>query len=204
MTKKARLPLWVRALITTCIVVEGGLTIADLIGYPSLRPAAFMLGAFWSQLLDHGTGLYAGQPVLMFLTYGLLHGGALHMAMNMLSLAAVARQLAHMIGSHAMALTYLLCQIAAALLFAVMQPQAGPMVGASGAVFGLAGALVGYATINLHRRHKNMAPLVRSVGLIVALNVALTLMMPAIAWQAHLGGAVAGLLIGLYLAWRTP
>ena len=197
-----RLPLWVRALIVLCVAAEAVLTLADLAGYPQLRPAAFMLGAFWSPLLMQGVGLYPGQSVTMFLTYGLLHDGMLHLAMNMISLAAIARELTRMIGSRAMALTYLVCQIAAALLFALMQPQAGPMIGASGAVFGLAGALVGYATVNLTRRHKPLAPLIRSVGLILLLNVALTVMMPSIAWQAHLGGAAAGLLIGLALGLR--
>lgn len=204
MTRTPRLPFWVGTLIAVCIVIEGVLSVADLLGYPALRPGAYMLGAFWSPLLVHGTGRYTGQPVLMFLSYGLLHDGVLHVAVNMFSLLAVGRGLAGMIGSRAMAVTYLLCQIAAGLLFAVMQPQAGPMVGASGAIFGLAGAIVGYAVINLRRRHKSIAPLARSAGLIIALNVGLTLAMPEIAWQAHLGGAAAGLLIGAFLAWRKP
>lgn len=200
--RERRLPLWVRALILVCLLAEGILSVADLAGYPALRPATFMLGAFWSPLLMQGVGLYPGQGVAMFLTYGLLHGGLLHVAMNMVSLAAIARELTRMIGPGAMALTYLASQIAAALLFAVMQPQAGPMIGASGAVFGLAGALVGYAAINLTRRRKALTPLFRSVGLILLLNVALTVMMPSIAWQAHLGGAAAGLVIGLALGMR--
>ena len=67
-------------------------------------------------------------------------------------------------------------------------------------VFGLAGALVGYAAITLRRRHRPMSPLVRAVALILGLNVALTLLMPSIAWQAHLGGGVAGLVLGLIFA----
>ncbi|MDN5568427.1 MAG: rhomboid family intramembrane serine protease [Paracoccus sp. (in: a-proteobacteria)] len=202
LTSKPALPLWVRLLIVACVLCEGALGLASFAGYPSLRPAAFMLGAFWSPLLTQGPGLYPGQGIAMFLTYGLLHGGLLHMAMNMVSLAAIARELTRMIGSRAMAATYLICQIAAALLFALMQPQAGPMIGASGAVFGLAGALIGYATIHMRRRHKAMTPLIRSVALIGGLNVALTVLMPAIAWQAHLGGAAMGLLIGLFIGWR--
>jgi membrane associated rhomboid family serine protease len=202
MTKTARLPLWVTALIVICIAIEAALTTADLLGYASARHLMVMLGAFWSQIMFHGTGLYTGQPILMFVTYGLLHGGVLHVAMNMVSLAAVGRELARMIGSRAMAVTYIICQISAAALYAMMEPQVGPMVGASGAIFGLAGALIGYATVNLRRRHKDMTPLVRSVVMILVLNVALTVMMPNIAWQAHLGGAAAGLVIGLFLGSR--
>lgn len=196
----AALPLWLRAVIVVCCLIEAFCLAAPLLGLGSARTASVMLGGFWAPLVGEGVGLYPGQGIAMFLTYGLLHSGLLHLAMNMISLAAVGRELVRMIGSARMALTYLLSQIAAGLVFAWMEPGAGPMVGASGAVFGLAGALVGYAAITLRRRHRPMTPLVRAVALILGLNVALTLLMPSIAWQAHLGGGVAGLVLGVVFA----
>ncbi|TJZ92308.1 rhomboid family intramembrane serine protease [Paracoccus gahaiensis] len=195
-----RLPLWLRAVILACCLVEGLLLAAPLLGLGSARAVSLMLGGFWSPLLGGGTGLYPGQGAVMFLTYGLLHAGLLHLAMNMISLAAVGRELTRMIGAGRMALIYLASQIGAGAVFALMQPQAGPMVGASGAVFGLAAALVGHAAITLRRRRRSMAPLVRAVALILGLNVALTLLMPSIAWEAHLGGALTGLALGLIFA----
>ncbi|WP_405401956.1 rhomboid family intramembrane serine protease [Paracoccus sp. Ld10] len=196
----ATLPLWLRVVIVTCCVIEAVCFAAPMLGIGSARTASVMLGGFWAPLVGGGVGLYPGQGIAMFLTYGLLHSGLLHLAMNMISLAAVGRELVRMIGSARMAATYLVSQIAAAAVFAAMEPGAGPMVGASGAVFGLAGALVGYAAITLRRRRRSMSPLVRSVGLILGLNVALTLLMPSIAWQAHLGGGVAGLVLGVAFA----
>lgn len=198
----AQLPRWVTALIALCCVIEAALQIAALAGYPSARQAAFMLAAFWSPLIHDGYGLYPGQPLLMFLTYGLLHSGLTHLAMNMISLAFVARELNRLIGAGTMALIYLASQIGAAALFAAMQPAAGPMIGASGAVFGIAGALVAFAAIVGHRRHRPMGQMWRSVALIVALNVAITVLVPSIAWQAHLGGAAAGAAMGILLALR--
>ncbi len=194
------LPLWLRAVIIACCVIEAFCFAAPMLGLGSARTASVLLGGFWAPLVGAGVGLYPGQGIAMFLTYGLLHSGPLHLAMNMISLAAVGRELVRMIGSARMALTYLLSQIAAGAVFAWMEPGAGPMVGASGAVFGLAGALVGYAAITLRRRRRSMTPLVRAVALILGLNVALTLLMPSIAWQAHLGGGVAGLLLGVGFA----
>lgn len=196
----AALPLWLRTVIIACCMIEAFCFAAPMLGLGSARTASVMLGGFWAPLVGDGVGLYPGQGVAMFLTYGLLHSGPLHLAMNMISLATVGRELVRMIGSARMALTYLLSQIAAGMVFAWMEPDAGPMVGASGAVFGLAGALVGYAAITLRRRHRPMSPLVRAVALILGLNVALTLLMPSIAWQAHLGGGVAGLVLGLIFA----
>lgn len=198
--RPAALPFWLRAVIVLCCLIEALTWAGPLLGLGSARVAAVMLGGFWPPLMVGGAGLYPGQGVAMFLTYGLLHGGVLHLAMNMISLAAVGRELVRMIGSGRMALTYLVSQIVAAAVFAWMEPGAGPMVGASGAVFGLAGALVGHAAISLRRRHRSMAPLIRATALILGLNVVLTLLMPAIAWQAHLGGGLAGLALGVIFA----
>lgn len=154
-------------------------------------------GAFWSPLIFGETPVFPGQPVTMLITYGLLHAGVLHLAMNMVSLAAVARELGRLMSPARMALTYLVTQVVAALVFGVMARDAVPMVGASGAVFGLAGALVGTAARSRLRRGQPLAPLWRAVGIIVVLNLGLTLAMPSIAWQAHLGGALAGVAIGL-------
>ncbi|MEE2860764.1 MAG: rhomboid family intramembrane serine protease [Pseudomonadota bacterium] len=195
-----RLPGWLRVLIVVCCLIEAALIVAGLVGYPGIRQLTFMAGAFWSMLFWQGAGLFPGQWLLMFLTYGLLHAGPIHLAMNMISLAAVGRELGRMIGPGQMALVYLASQIGGALAFALMQPLAGPMIGASGAVFGVAAALVGHAAVTLRRRQRSMAPLVRAVVLLLALNIGLTLLMPSIAWQAHLGGAVTGLVLGLAFA----
>jgi len=199
----ARLPGWVRAVIIACCLIEALLLGAALLGYPALRFGAFALGAFWSPVLTEGVGIYPGQPVLMFATHGFLHAGLLHLAMNMISLAALAPQLARLIGAGRMGLVYAAAQVAGAALFGVMQPQAGPMIGASGAVFGVAGALVVTTAATLRRRNRPTGPLLRAVLLILGLNLALTVLMPSIAWEAHLGGALAGSLLGLLFLRRA-
>lgn len=200
--RNRRPPRWVTWLIVLCCVIELLAQAAPILGYAGLRAVMDILGGFWSVLIHDGRGVYPGQPALMFLTYGVLHAGLMHLAMNMISLAAIARDLNRLIGPRWMAIMYVVSQIAAAALFAVMAPKAGPMVGASGAIFGLAGGLVGYAAVTGWRRQRPLGPLWRGVGLLLVLNVALTVLMPAIAWQAHLGGALAGLAIGVALALR--
>ena len=197
-----RVPGWARAVIVLCCAIELLLSAAPWLGWARGRIAADLLGGFWSPLAFGATGLFPAQGAAMFVTYGLLHAGPMHLAMNMISLAAVARMLNPLIGARAMALSYGLSQVAGGAAFALMVPQGGPMVGASGAVFGLAGTLVGYAGASLTRRGRSLGPLIRPVGLILALNVALTLLMPQIAWQAHLGGAAMGAALGVVLGLR--
>ncbi|WP_347137875.1 rhomboid family intramembrane serine protease [Paracoccus sp. SSK6] len=226
-THRPALPRWVLAVIALCCLIEAVLTLCDLaglrftvyvaqregflpyftsqrLGIP-VRQVVNGLFGFWSEQVHAWRGLYPGQPALMFLTYGFLHGGLLHLGMNMLSLAALARELGQIIGAMRMAAVYLVSQVAAALMFALMAPTAGPMVGASGAIFGLAGALIGFAAVTGWRRRRPLGQLWRGVAMMVVLNVALTVLMPSIAWEAHLGGTLAGLVMGAWMALgRSP
>lgn len=200
-----RLPLWVKVVITLCCAIQAAFIIADLLGYPILRQAALIFGGFWSPVLWAGHGVFPGHILTIFVTYGFLHAGLLHLGMNMLSLVALARELNRLVGAGAMAAVYAVTQVAAALLFAVMTPDGGPMIGASGAIFGLAGALIGFAAVTGWRRRRPLGQLWRGVALMVVLNVALTVLMPSIAWEAHLGGTLAGLVMGAVLAvTRSP
>lgn len=193
-------PRWVSAIILLCCLAEALLLLADTLGWSQARNGAVLYGAFWSVLMHGGLGVFPGQGAAMFVTYGFLHAGLLHLGMNMISLAAVARELWRLMPARLMALSYAASQVAAAATYGWMDPAGGPMIGASGAVFGLAGALFGYGGIWRFRTGRSMRPVWRAVAVVLGLNVALTLMMPQIAWQAHLGGAVAGLLVGLVAA----
>lgn len=198
--ERPSLPLWIKILIVLCCAIEAVFWLAPILGFGQpLRAMANLVGAFWAPVFQTGTGLYPGQSLVMFLTYGLLHGGLMHLAMNMFSLTAVARELARFMGPQRMGLVYLVSQIAAALAFAWMSALTAPMVGASGAIFGLAGALIGQAI--KWRRHNamSMRPIWQTVLIIGGLNIALTFAVPNIAWQAHLGGAIAGFVLGLLL-----
>ncbi|MDQ1900871.1 rhomboid family intramembrane serine protease [Paracoccus sp. WLY502] len=200
-----RLPWWVKAVIVLCCAIQGMTILADFLGYPIVGQALVIFGGFWSPILWAGHGVFPGHVVSVFVTYGFLHAGLLHLTMNMLSLVALARELNRLIGPRRMAVVYAVSQVAAALLFALMAPDGGPMIGASGAIFGLAGALVGYAAVTGWRLRRPLGQLWRGVAVMVVLNVALTVLMPSIAWEAHLGGALAGLAMGGWMAMgRSP
>lgn len=198
MSDHQSVPRWAIILILLCCLIEAALILAPMLGYAPARQLAYLLGAFWSPAISAG-GVYPLQPYLMFLTYGLLHGGITHLLMNMLSLAVVSRELSRFVGSGMMILIYLLTQFAAAGLFAVMEPYGGPMVGASGAIFGLAGALIAFAYKWRRNEGRSMQPIWRAALITGGLNVAITFLLPTIAWQAHLGGFIAGLILGFVL-----
>ncbi|MCQ0969485.1 rhomboid family intramembrane serine protease (plasmid) [Paracoccus sp. TK19116] len=197
-----KVPRVFAAIIAICCLVEALILLGTLLLTPDFRELVFIFGAFWVQDLRSG-GIFPGQAVLMFVTYGFLHGGLIHLAMNMISLAAITREMTRLMSVRNMLAIYAVSQIAGAGLFALMAPdEIAPMVGASGAIFGVAAGLVGAAFVQRSRLRQPQGPLIRAVGLIIGLNLALTVLMPTIAWQAHLGGALAGLAMGPLLLRR--
>lgn len=69
-----------------------------------------------------------------------------------------------------------------------------PLVGASGAIFGLFGIWLNWAVRRRNTAHGRM--LLRQIGFLLLLNAALPFIIPNIAWEAHLGGLIAGFVIG--------
>lgn len=185
-------------MIGLCVAVEALLLAADaqLIGSPRWRGLAYQYGGFWAGLLGDWRPNYAAQPVVMFATYALLHGGLGHLVGNMVTLYALGRQLRGAIGQGGVALVYGVSALGGALAFAALNTSPNPMVGASGALFGMAGALVLRDGKRRRLAGEPLWPVLRVVVLLVALNVILWLWMDGrLAWEAHLGGFVSGAII---------
>jgi rhomboid protease GluP len=129
-----------------------------------------------------------------------LHGGFLHFAMNGWGLFQLGGLFESWLGSWRLLLVYFATGIAGSLASAGL--SGNPSVGASGAIFGILGALVGF----LLRRHGTLTPdgksILMQLLLWAAVNVYLGFSEPGIDNYAHLGGCAAGLLIGAGL--REP
>jgi membrane associated rhomboid family serine protease len=131
----------------------------------------------------------------LLLTSVFTHQQLLHVAFNMLSLWMIGPLVEAGLGRARYLATYLLCGLAgSALVYWAASPYT-PTLGASGAIFGLLGALI----VLFARRGLPVQQLV----LVAVLNFALTFSNSGISWQAHVGGFVAGVVIGGVLAF-TP
>lgn len=157
-------------------------------------------------------------------TYTFLHGGFMHLAVNMVWLAAFGSPLANRIGALRFALFFAATGLAAAFFFWAIHPQmAAPLVGASGAISGMMGAAARFA-FRIDRSSGKAAfggpPLpfsvvLRSRGVLTFLAVWMVInlvtglvgIVPGaedqIAWEAHIGGFLAGFL-GLRVFDRMP
>ena len=77
-------------------------------------------------------------------------------------------------------------------------------VGASGALFGLAGALMAWAYVDRFTARLGLWPIARVGALLIAINVAMYWALDGqLAWQTHLGGFVAGWLLAMLIDPRS-
>lgn len=199
----ARRPLDpVLLILPICCVIEAVLLLSELGWLPvgDLRVIAFDLGAFWPGLLFGYQSFYPTQSIWMFLTYSVLHAGPLHLTVNMLTLMFLTDPVVNRVGVKRFYLVYGVGTLVAALAFAVLSFGAGPMVGASGALFGLVGAILVWEYRDNVRDGLSQQPVLRVAASIIGLNVLLWLASDgALAWQAHLGGAVGGALVAVWM-----
>jgi membrane associated rhomboid family serine protease len=150
-------------------------------------------------------------PTLTVLTSMFMHGGWMHLIGNMLYLWIFGDNVEDSMGHGRFVIFYLLCGVAAALAQALPEPNSEiPMVGASGAISGVLGA---YLLLHPHARvlvaipfgfilHTMRLP----AGLVLVLWFGLQLLSNTmsqggggVAFRAHIGGFVAGmLLVGIF------
>ena len=89
------------ALIGVCTAIEAFLLAADLglIAPASLRSLAYQYAGFWVGLLGTWKPNYTLQPYAMFVTYAFLHGGVIHLAINMATLLSLGRLVLARVGA---------------------------------------------------------------------------------------------------------
>ncbi len=124
-------------------------------------------------------------------TGAFLHGGLLHIGVNMLSLWFLGRFIELALGSWRMLLVYVVSLVVSGLGVVYFSNPMVPTVGASGAIFGLFGALF---AIGFKLGKPGMA-LVRANTGILIVNLIITFTVPQISWQAHVAGLLAGFVL---------
>lgn len=190
-------PTWVRtyarqAPATSVIVlVCTGAYVAAAIQARSLSDVASYSSLANSMLL---TGTDAPHHPLPVLTSAFLHLNTAHLVLNMFMLILVGREIETALGTRLYSLVYLTGIIGSAAGVVWMTPTT-PTAGASGALFALMAMLV---AVNARRGGDTSGPLV-----LLAVNVAYSLLDPSVSLWGHLGGLLAGALMA-FGAYRRP
>jgi membrane associated rhomboid family serine protease len=124
------------------------------------------------------------------LTSGFLHASLLHIGFNMLLLFFLGRLLEPALGTIRFVVLYFACLLAGSFGALVLDPNALTL-GASGAIFGLAGATFVIA------RGRGMDAIAGQIGFLIIFNLVFSFNASNVSVGGHLGGLVAGVIGGL-------
>jgi membrane associated rhomboid family serine protease len=135
----------------------------------------------------------AGGEWWRLVTSGFLHLSVTHILLNMLALYFIGLGLERVLGLWRYLALYFLSLLGGSAAIMLFADVATGSAGASGAIFGLMGALL----VTLKRLHLDL----RQVGFIIVLNLIATFAIPGISWQAHVGGLIVGAAVGAVMVY---
>ncbi|MEI4271664.1 rhomboid family intramembrane serine protease [Klenkia sp. LSe6-5] len=125
-------------------------------------------------------------------TSAFTHASVVHLALNMVALLLFGSELERTLGKGRYLTVYLVSALGGAASLQLFGAYAGGVVGASGAIYGLLGAL----GVVLVARKQDL----RGLLTLLAINLAISLL-PGVSLLGHLGGLVAGAVTAAVLLW---
>ena len=128
-----------------------------------------------------------------------LHGGMTHLLMNMFSLYLVGRGVEIYFDRKSYISIYLFSGLIGGMVSLYMHPHSVG-VGASGAIFGIFGALAGFFMAHREKIATHAQSFMKDFSIILGLNLVIGLSIPSVDIAAHIGGLTVGLLGGFILA----
>lgn len=154
-----------------------------------LFASAILLGAYYKPFM------LAHHEYWRLLTTGFMHTDFLHLAMNALALVNLGNFMERLYGPKKMTLTLIIGIIMGSLF--VFAGESTPMViGISGGLYAILGILLVYLVeTGLIRQPQIQAQVLRMVLMNLLINF-----LPAVSYLGHLGGLIAGVLLGLGFA----
>jgi membrane associated rhomboid family serine protease len=119
-------------------------------------------------------------------TVALVHAGLLHLGFNMYALMVLGNPIEAAFGARKLLGIFFFSLLTGSLTSAYFAQTPSASVGASGAIFGLFGAMVIVGN--------RIGAEVRSIYVIIGINFAIGFVLGGVDWKAHLGGLIGGLI----------
>ena len=190
------IPVYVTpAIIALDVLIFGAMFVAGAGGMDASGDALIAWGS------NAGPWTLSGQWWRL-ITSVFIHAGPLHVGLNMWVLWGLGRTTERIFSSLGFALIFLAAGIGGSFASVLVHPNVNS-VGASGAIFGLAGAFLGF----LLRNRDRIDPVVlgnvrRNLLNFVLINLAIGFAIPMIDQSAHVGGLITGFVSGVLIAPR--
>lgn len=128
-----------------------------------------------------------------------LHGGMTHLLMNMFSLYLIGRAAEMYFDTKSYLSIYFFSGVIGGLVSLYIHPVSVG-VGASGAVFGVFGALAGFFLAHRERIALYTKAFMKDFTIIIVINLVIGLSIPSIDVSAHIGGLIVGFIGGFALS----
>ncbi len=152
--------------------------------------ALIILGAKWNEGITNG-------EYWRFFSCTLLHGGLLHLFLNLAALHIFGSEVESTFGSFRFLLIYLISSWGAGLASYAFSSHLA--IGASGALFGIIGSLVMFF-FRQRERVSGATMRFKSMYTLIIINLMLGLLIPRIDNSAHIGGVITGLITGWFIS----
>ena len=159
----------------------------------ALAQTMFVTGAL------HGYSVVIKGELYRLVSSIFLHSGGMHIIMNMLSLYMVGKMVERLFSKTAYLSLYFISAFVGSFASIYMHLD-GVAVGASGAIFGLFGALAGFVFVHKNRMGAQFKAFMKDFGIILLINLGIGFAVPSIDVSAHVGGLVAGVVGGFVIA----
>lgn len=170
----------INVIMALIIALNGGFTVSNL----------YKFGAF------NGPSVLSGDYYRL-LTSMFLHGGILHVTLNMIVLIQSANGIEERMGKIKFLLFYLITGFIGNLVSIYFSDPRSISIGASGALFGIMGC---YLFIAFFRPNVLIKGARQQIIIMILINLALTFTIPFIEKSAHIGGLLSGFILsGLFL-----
>ncbi len=162
--------------LMTYLLSKGNLSASFLVHFGALYAPYVKLGEVWR-----------------LVTSGFLHGGILHLIFNMYALYLIGTQMENFVGKWKFLFIYFVSMITGSLMSVVLNPNT-VSIGASGAIFGLLGALLYFG----YYYRVYLGSVLRSQIIpVILLNLLLGFLIPGVDNFAHIGGIIGGVLASM-------
>lgn len=136
---------------------------------------------------------------LRLFTAMFLHGGMTHLLMNMFSLYLIGRGAERYFDGKSYVMIYLFSGLIGGLVSLYVHPDSVG-VGASGAIFGVFGALAGFFLAHRGHIEAQFRAFMKDFAIIIGINLVLGFSIPSVDVSAHIGGLVVGLIGGFFIS----
>lgn len=151
----------------------------------------------------HADSLILNHEIWRLFSSMFLHANFEHLFMNMVTILFIGSSLEKLFSRFIYLSIYFTAGIISGLVPIYFQEVGTVSLGASGAIFGIAGIMMGFTLVHYKKMKKQFLDYMKGYSILLLINLLMGLSMPEVGFTAHLTGLIIGFIGGMVLHRRT-